>query len=80
VSVNLVALDGLRLVWRRLGARIDTFGACSGFTRVAARTLAGPPNVGACPWSFDGAVTLAVSQVATKAYRHLLGPDLHRLQ
>jgi hypothetical protein len=64
---------------RRLSARIDSFGACSGFTRVAARTLAGPPNVGFCPWSFDGSVTLAAFQVATKAYRQLLGPDLHRL-
>src|SRR5262249_23982761 len=31
---------------RRLGARIDTFGACSGFTRVAARTLARPTDRG----------------------------------
>ena len=28
---------------RRLGARVDIFEACSGFTRVAARTLADPP-------------------------------------
>ena len=30
-------------------------------------------------WGFDGLVTLAISQVATKMDRHLLGPDLHRL-
>ena len=63
----------------RLGARISAFEACSGFTRVAARTLAGPPKAGVCPQSFDGSVTFAISWVATKAYRHLLGPDLHRL-
>ena len=64
---------------RRLGARIQSFEACSGFTHVAARTLAGPPEADLCPRSFDGSVTLAISRVATKAYRHLLGPDLHRL-
>jgi hypothetical protein len=64
---------------RRLGARIQPFGACSGFTRVAARTLADPPTADLCPRGFDGSVALAVSRVATKVYRHLLGPDLHRL-
>jgi hypothetical protein len=33
-----------------------------------------------CPRGFDGSVTLDISRVATKAYRHLLGPDLHRLR
>ena len=65
---------------RRLGARVDIFEACSGFTRVAARTLAGPPKADLCPQGFDGLVTLAISWVATKAYRHLLGPDSHRLR
>src|SRR5262245_12934593 len=65
---------------RRLGARIQPFGACSGFTRVAARTLADPPKTGLCPQGFDGLVALAVSRVATKVYRHLLGPDFHRLR
>ena len=65
---------------RRLGARIQTFEACSGFTRVAARTLAGPPEADICPRSFDGSVALAIARVATKAYRHLLGPDFHRLR
>jgi hypothetical protein len=65
---------------RRLGARIQPFGACSGFTRVAARTLADPPKADLCPRGFDGSVALAVSRVATKVYRHLLGPDLHRLR
>ena len=65
---------------RRLGARIQPFEACSGFTRVAARTLAGPPKADLCPQSFDSSVTLAIVRVATKAYRHLLGPDLHRLR
>src|SRR6266853_2160296 len=63
---------------RRLGARIHPFGACSSFTRVAARTLAGPPEADLGPRSFDGSVTLTIARVATKAYRHLLGPDLHR--
>jgi hypothetical protein len=53
---------------------------CSGFTRVAARTLADPPKADLCPRGFDGSVALTVSRVATKVYRHLLGPDLHRLR
>jgi len=65
---------------RRLGARIQPFGACSGFTRVVARTLADPPKADLCPRGFDGSVALAVSRVATKVYRHLLGPDSHRLR
>jgi hypothetical protein len=59
---------------------IQPFGACSGFTRVVARTLADPPKADLCPRGFDGSVTLAVSRVATKVYRHLLGPDFHRLR
>src|SRR5262245_50960125 len=65
---------------RRLGARIQPFGACSGFTRVAARTLADTPKAELCPRGFAGSVALAVSRVATKVYRHLLGPDFHRLR
>ena len=45
-----------------LGARIQPFEACSGFARVAARTLAGPPEADLCPRSFDGSVTLAIAQ------------------
>ena len=80
VSVHPVALGGLRPIERGLGARIRPFEACSGFTRVAARTLADPPKAGLCPRGFDGSVALAVSRVATKVYRHLLGPDFHRLR
>jgi hypothetical protein len=65
---------------RRLGARIQPFGACSGFTRVAARTLADPPMADRCPRGFDGSVAIAVSRIATKVDRHLLGPDFHRLR
>jgi hypothetical protein len=65
---------------RRLGARIQAFGACSGFTRVAARTFADPPKADLCPRGFDGSVALTASQVAPKVDRHLLGPDLHRLR
>ena len=53
---------------------------CSGFTRVAARTLAHPPNADVCPQGFDGLVARTIAWVATKAYRHLLGPDFHRLR
>ena len=35
---------------------------------------------GLCPQSFDGLVTLAIVWIATKVYRHLLGPDFHRLR
>ena len=80
LSVVLVDLDGPSYIERRLGARIQTFEACSGFTRLAARTLAGPPEADLCPRSFDGSVALAIARVATKAYRHLLGPDSHRLR
>ena len=41
-----------------LGARIGCFEACSGFTHVAARTLADPSWTGLCPRGFDGTVTL----------------------
>src|SRR5712692_4290519 len=65
---------------KRLGARIHPFEACSGFTRVAAHPLANPPKAGLCPRGFDGSVTLTIARVATKAYRHLLRPDSHRLR
>lgn len=29
---------------------------------------------------FDGSVALAAAKVATQVYRHVLGPDLHRLR
>ena len=38
------------------------------------------PKADLCPRGFDGSVALAVSRVATKADRHLLGPDSHRLR
>src|SRR6059036_1203716 len=60
---------------RRLGARIQPFGACSGFTRVAARTLADPPTADLCPRGFDGSVTLAISWVATKAMARVTDPS-----
>jgi hypothetical protein len=56
------------------------FEACSGFTRVTARTLAGPPCGGRCRWSFDGSVTFTTVQLATEVSRQLLGPDSHRLR
>ncbi len=80
LSVHLVVLVGLRPSRGDSALTSLPFEACSGFTRVAARTLASPPKAGICPQGFDGLVALAISQVATKAYRHLLGPDLHRLR
>jgi len=80
VSVHLVVLVGLRPSRGDSALAIFPFEACSGFTRGAARTLANPPEAGLCPRGFDGLVTLAISRVATKAYRHLLGPDFHRLR
>src|SRR5262249_22536243 len=54
---------------RRLGARVTPFEACPGFTRVAARTLADPPDRRASvPEAFDGLVTLSIALVATKLY------------
>ena len=80
MSVDSVDLGGLRLLRGDSALAFNLSEACSGFTRVAARTLAGPPKADLCPQGFDGLVTLAISWVATKAYRHLLGPDLHRLR
>ena len=64
---------------RRVGIRIVTFEACSGFTRVAARTVANLSCIDFCPWSFDAAVAHDASQVATQAYRQFLGLDFHQL-
>src|SRR4029434_7085095 len=63
----------------RLDPRIKSFGACSGFTRVAARTVANLSCIDFCPWSFDAAVAHDASQVATQAYRQFLGLDFHQL-
>src|SRR5262249_14690562 len=71
---------------RRLGARIDTFGACSGFTRVAARTLARPTDRGPLslelrrfghpprrPGSYQGVPTPPWTGLAPVALIHLSG-------
>src|SRR5215470_7616205 len=63
----------------RLDSRITSFEACSGFTRVAARTVANLSCIDFCPWSFDAAVAHDASQVATQAYRQFLGLDFHQL-
>ena len=77
-ALTLVALDGLRLMRGDSALAFNLTGPAQAFTRVAAHTLADPPEAGLCPRCFDGSVTLAISRVATKAYRHLLGPDFHR--
>ena len=63
----------------RLDSRINSFEACSGFPRVAARTVAHRSLIDFCPWSFDAAVTDYASQVATQAYRQFLRLDFHQL-
>ena len=69
---------------RRLGTRVDTFGACSGFTRVAARTLAWPTDRGPLslelrrlgyprrlPGSYQGVPTPPWAGLAPAALTHL---------
>ncbi len=80
MSVRLVDLGGLRLF------RGDSAPAFK-LSRPAQASLAlrpvhllGSPEADLCPRSFDGSVALALVRVATKAYRHFLGPDLHRLR
>ena len=80
MSVHLVVLRRPSSNERRLGARIQPFEACSGFTRVAARTLADPPKAGLCPRGFDSLVARPVARVAIKVNRHVLEPDSHRLR
>src|SRR5258706_14607430 len=63
----------------RFDPRVNSFEACSGFTRVAARTGAHLSFLDFCPWSFDAAVTRCASQVATQAYPQFLGLDFHQL-
>jgi hypothetical protein len=46
----------------RIDAVAIAFEACSGFTHVAVRTLAGPPRAGVCPRGFDGSVTLPIAR------------------
>ena len=64
-------------LFRPVGPRDFTFEACSGFTHVAARQLADPPEVGLCPKSFDQSVTLLAVSVATGVSRQLPRQDLH---
>jgi len=58
----------------------STFEACPGFTHVAARRLADPPQADRGPVGSNQSVTLLIAKVATEVYRQLLRPDLHRLE
>jgi hypothetical protein len=60
-----------------IGSRDFTFEVCSGFTHVAARQLADPPEVGLCPKSFEQSVALLAVSVAIGKSRQLPRQDLH---
>ena len=64
-------------LFRPVGPRDFTFETCLGFTPVAARRLADPPEVGLCPKSFDQSVALLAVSVATGVSRQLPRQDLH---
>jgi hypothetical protein len=65
--------------FRRVGVRIFTFEACSGFTRVTAHGFANPPNGGYCPRGFGQRIAPLTARVATESNRQLLRRISHPL-
>src|SRR5215831_9057962 len=63
---------------RRVGVHGSTFEACSGFTRVTARTIA-YLSARQCTQGFAGYVTADNARAATEAHRQVLGWNLHPL-
>ena len=55
------------------------FGACSGFTHVAAYKLARPPFEAFCLWASSPRVAPRPRQIATEGVDFLLGRDFHPL-
>ncbi len=80
MSVGPVALDGLRPMRGDSALAFNLSRPAQASLALRPAHLLTRPKAGLCPQSFDGSVALAISWVATKAYRHLLGPDLHRLR
>jgi hypothetical protein len=80
MSVHLVAFDGLRLMRGDSALAFNLSGPAQASLALRPAHLLARPRADLCPRGFDGSVTLAIARVATKAYRHLLGPDLHRLR
>jgi len=64
---------------RQVGSHDCPFGACSGFTHVAACKLARPPFEAFCLWASSPSVTRRPRQIATEGVDFLLGRDLHPL-
>jgi len=63
---------------RRVGVHGTTFEACSGFTRVRARTIANL-STRQCTQGFTGCVTADAAWVATEVHRQVLGWNFHPL-
>jgi hypothetical protein len=64
---------------RQVGSHDCPFGACSGFTLVAACELARPPFEAFCLWASSPGVTSRPRQIATEGVDFLLGRDFHPL-
>jgi hypothetical protein len=64
----------------RVGFRVTCFEACSAFTHVTARLLAGSPYAILSTEGFDGFVTSAASSIATGWSDLIAGRDLHPLE
>jgi hypothetical protein len=64
----------------RVGFRVTFFEACSAFTHVTARLLAGSPSAILSTEGFDGFVASAASSIATGWSDPFAGRDLHPLE
>jgi hypothetical protein len=64
---------------RQVGSHDCPFGACSGFTHVAACKLARPPFEAFCLWASSPRVAPRPRQIATEGVDFLLGRDFHPL-
>ena len=64
---------------RQVGFHDCPFGACSGFTHVAACELARPPFEAFCLWASSPRVAPCPRQIATEGVDFLLGRDFHPL-
>ena len=80
MSVHQVVLGGLRLISGDSALALTFSRPARASLALRPARLLARPKADVCPRSFDGSVTFPISRVATKAYRHLLGPDSHRLR
>ena len=79
MSVHLVVLVGLRPMRGDSALAFNLSRPAQASLALRPARLLTCPKAGLCPQGFDGLVALTISRIATKAYRHLLGPDSRRL-